>query len=169
MERRRAAACSHGLRAFDVKIDHDGVLSTSYHDGLAGFVGEGVDFLMRHIGWDIDEVACSGFTAEFEMVSPSHASSAANDVKDCLQFAMVMRSGPAFGWTTTVPAQSLFAPVRAWVMAAARVIPGVWGVLGSRSPDGTILTPLSCQSMIYTIAAFSLGVSGRFVLERASN
>jgi hypothetical protein len=48
---------------------------------------------MRHIGWDIDEVACSGFTAEFEMVSPSHASSAANDVKDCLQFARVMRSG----------------------------------------------------------------------------
>ena len=54
-----------------------------------------------------------------------------------------------------MPAQSLFAPVRAWVIAAARVIPGVCGVFGSRSLAGTILTPLCCQSMIYTIAAFS--------------
>src|SRR5271165_7619383 len=37
-------------------------------------------------------------------------------------------------------------------MAAARVIPGVCAVLGSRSPPGTILTPLCCQSMTNTIA-----------------
>jgi hypothetical protein len=90
VERRWAAACSRGLRAFNVKIDHDGVLSTSYHDGLAGLVGQGVDFLVRHVGWDIYEVARSGFTAEFEAISPSHASPAANDEEDCFQIAVVV-------------------------------------------------------------------------------
>jgi hypothetical protein len=66
----------------------------------------------------------------------------------------------AFGWTTTVPAQSLLAPVRACVMAAARVMPGVWGVLGSRSPAATIFTPSCCQSIIYTIAGSCRGVIG---------
>jgi hypothetical protein len=74
MERRWTAVWSRGLRAFDVEINHNGVLSTSYHDGLAGFVGEGVDLLVRYVGWDVDEVASSGFTDEFEVVSPSHAS-----------------------------------------------------------------------------------------------
>src|SRR5271156_1097942 len=52
----------------------------------------------------------------------------------------------ASGWTTTVPAQSFCAPVRAWEMAAARVMPGVCGVLVSRLLARTMRRPCVCQS-----------------------
>src|SRR5215203_3284797 len=48
---------------------------------------------------------------------------------------------------STVPAHSLSAPARALVMAAARVMPGVWGVSVSSSPDRTIRTPWARQSI----------------------
>src|SRR5262245_21108321 len=45
----------------------------------------------------------------------------------------------------TVPAQSLLAPVLAWVMAAARVMPAVCGVFRSSPLLGTTWTPCSRQ------------------------
>ena len=61
---------------------------------------------------------------------------------------MTLSTGPwwcapvfAFGWITTVPAHSFSAPVRAWVIAAARFIPGVCGVLMSSSFACTTRTP----------------------------
>ena len=58
---------------------------------------------------------------------------------------MMVRPGLASGWIVTVPAQSFVAPVRAWVIAAARVIPGVCAVLRSSCALGMILTPWSRQ------------------------
>src|SRR5882672_5482106 len=53
---------------------------------------------------------------------------------------MTLSTGPwwcapvlALGWITTVPAQSFSAPARAWVIAAARFMPGVCAVLMSSS------------------------------------
>ena len=80
MERRGATTSAGWLGALDVEIHHDRVLAASYDDGFTGFVGKSVDLLVRHIGRNIDEVAGSCFTAEFQVVSPSHTSSAANDV-----------------------------------------------------------------------------------------
>src|SRR5918996_6535340 len=54
----------------------------------------------------------------------------------------------ALGWTETVPAQSLCAPALAKLIAAARVIPGVCGVLKSSSDALTIRTPCSRQSVL---------------------
>src|SRR5215510_12208506 len=61
---------------------------------------------------------------------------------------MTLSTGPwwwapvfALGWITTVPAQSFSAPARAWVMAAARFMPGVCGVLMSSSLECTTRTP----------------------------
>src|ERR1700704_1911888 len=61
---------------------------------------------------------------------------------------MTLSSGPwwcapvfALGWMTTVPAQSFSAPARAWVMAAARFMPGVWAGLMSSSSAVTTRTP----------------------------
>src|SRR6267378_8210118 len=61
---------------------------------------------------------------------------------------MTLSTGPwwwapvlALGWMTTVPAQSFSAPARAWVMAAARFMPGVCGVLTSSSLEWTTRTP----------------------------
>jgi hypothetical protein len=82
-----------GLRTFDVEIDYDGVLAASYHHGLAGFVRESVDLLVGHVGRNIDEVTRSGFTAEFQVVAPTHTGPAANDIEDGFQVAMVVWSG----------------------------------------------------------------------------
>src|SRR5687768_11156976 len=61
---------------------------------------------------------------------------------------MTLSTGPwwwapvfAFGWITTVPAHSFSAPARACVIAAARFIPGVCGVLMSSSFECTTRTP----------------------------
>src|SRR3954451_1084935 len=65
---------------------------------------------------------------------------------------MTLSTGPwwcapvlALGWITTVPAQSFSAPARAWVMAAARFMPGVCAVLISSSLACTTRTPLYFQ------------------------
>ena len=71
------------LRGFDVKIDHDWILTASYDDSFTGFVVTSVDLLVGHVRGNIDEIARSGFTAEFQAISPSHASPAANDEEDC--------------------------------------------------------------------------------------
>src|SRR4051795_8283358 len=48
----------------------------------------------------------------------------------------------------TVPAQIFWAPTRAKLIAAARFIPGVCGVLVSRLLPGITRTPFSFQSVI---------------------
>src|SRR5919106_4332851 len=52
----------------------------------------------------------------------------------------------ALGCTETVPAQSLLAPALAKSIAAARVMPGVCGVLKSSSAALTMRTPCVRQS-----------------------
>ena len=47
----------------------------------------------------------------------------------------------ALGSITTVPAQSFSAPARAWLIAAARSMPGVCGVFGSSSFARATRTP----------------------------
>src|SRR5690349_3294770 len=60
---------------------------------------------------------------------------------------------------TTVPAQSFSAPARACVIAAARFMPGVCGVLMSSSFECTTRTPLNFHfesaigGRLYTLAA----------------
>src|SRR6185295_17871920 len=52
----------------------------------------------------------------------------------------------ALAWMWTVPAQIFCAPTRAKLIAAARFIPGVCGVLVSSWSPGMTLTPLVFQS-----------------------
>src|SRR5437588_9727290 len=67
---------------------------------------------------------------------------------------MTLSSGPwwcapvlALAWIWTVPAQIFCAPTRAKLIAAARFMPGVCGVLVSSWSPGMTLTPLVFQSM----------------------
>src|SRR5579864_4360139 len=53
----------------------------------------------------------------------------------------------ALAWIWTVPAQIFCAPTRAKLIAAARFMPGVCGVLVSSWSPGMTLTPLVFQSM----------------------
>src|SRR5579884_751350 len=52
-----------------------------------------------------------------------------------------------------VPAQSFSAPARARLMAAARVMPGVCGVLASSCPALTMRTPCCFQSGVFWLSA----------------
>ncbi len=68
----------------------------------------------------------------------------------------------------TVPAHSFWAPTRARSIAAARVMPGVWGVLASSWSPGTTLTPVCFQpSGGIGVGASSLGMGLAAVLEAA--
>src|ERR1700733_13228398 len=53
----------------------------------------------------------------------------------------------ALAWMWTVPAQIFCAPTRAKLIAAARFMPGVCGVLVSSWSPGITLTPCSFQSV----------------------
>src|SRR5205823_9071821 len=71
----------------------------------------------------------------------------------------------ALAWMWTVPAQIFCAPTRAKLIAAARFMPGVCGVLVSSWSPGMTLTPLVFQSMSvlsgFSLIAFLL-VTGKF-------
>src|SRR5947199_6601165 len=67
---------------------------------------------------------------------------------------MTLSSGPwwcapvlALAWMWTVPAQIFCAPTRAKLIAAARFMPGVCGVLVSSWSPGMTLTPCVFQSI----------------------
>src|SRR3984893_10382013 len=61
----------------------------------------------------------------------------------------------ALAWIWTVPAQIFCAPTRAKLIAAARFMPGVCGVLVSSCSPGITLTPLVFQSIL-PVSCFSL-------------
>jgi len=105
-----------GLDVGQVEVHDDRLLAAAHENARQRLVVAGVDLLVRDERRHVDEVAGAGFGGEFEPVF-------------------------AFGWITTVPAQSFSAPVRAWVMAAARFMPGVCGVLTSSSLACTTRTP----------------------------
>ena len=93
----RWATGTRGFRAFEIEIDNDGVLTAPHDDGFTGLVWERVDFLVRNVGRNVDEVPRSGFAAEFQVVSPPHPGFAPHDIEDGLVLAVMMRSGLGIG------------------------------------------------------------------------
>lgn len=133
----------------DIQIHDNRILPASYDHRLTWHVWAGIDFLMGYVRRNVDEISRVGLIAELQAVTPSHACTTSDDIDHCFQFSMMVGPVLACGWTTTVPAHSLLAPVRACVIAAARVIPGVWGVFESSPPACTIFTPCCFQSIGY--------------------
>src|SRR3546814_4054620 len=80
----------------------------------------------------------------------------------------------ALAWIVTLPAQIFSAPARAWLMAAARFMPGVCAVFGSSEVAGITLTPFSRQSVAsggrwcsWSLIGTSYGCGGAHQLFRA--
>ena len=99
---------------------------------------------MGHVGRHEDEVAGAGLGHELEPLAPAHARLTAHDVDHALELAVMVGAGFRVGWIVTVPAHSFCAPAVAVVIAAARFMPGVCGVLVSSSrrvddPDAVVL------------------------------
>ena len=81
----------------NIKIDDDWFLAASNQDAFERLVGVCIDFLVRHVRRDVDEIARARFGRELEMIAPSHARFAFDDVDDALEFAVVMRAGLRIG------------------------------------------------------------------------
>jgi len=83
----------HFFRLLDhgnVEVDDHGRLATAYEHAEERLGVADVDFLVRDIGRDVNEIARTGFGDEFERVAPAHAGVAADDVKDALDRAVVV-------------------------------------------------------------------------------
>src|ERR1035437_3130871 len=72
------------------------------------------------------------------------------------------------GWMTTLPAQSFCAPALAVVIAAARFIPSVCGVFGSRSHPRITRTPSNFQRGGSILGAFDALILTIFLVDFAA-
>jgi hypothetical protein len=79
------------LGTFDIQVHHDRFLSAADHHGFHRLIGTRIHLLMWHERRHIDEIAGSRFGDVFEMVAPTEASAAPDNVQYRFEFAMVMR------------------------------------------------------------------------------
>src|SRR5215472_1727756 len=133
------------LGRLEVQIHDDRLLPAADHHHTEGVGLARIDLLVGNERGNVNEIARPCLGDKLEAFTPSDAPSAANHIEDVLQISMVMAPVLASAWIAAVPAQSLVDPVRAWVIAAALVKPGVCGVLRSSCEPGMILTPWSRQ------------------------
>jgi len=88
-----AGALSCRLGTLDIQIHDNRILSASDDHGLTRRIRLCVDFLVRDVGWKVDEISGTGLIAELQMVAPAHARTTSDDVKDRLQLAVVVGAG----------------------------------------------------------------------------
>src|SRR6185436_13760688 len=77
----------------DLEIHNDRILSAAHQHTFERVIRACVDLLVRHIRRHVDEIARLGFGGEFEMIAPTHASSAFDNVDHTLEFTVMMSAG----------------------------------------------------------------------------
>jgi len=87
------AVRTHRLWTLDIQIHDNRILPASDHHGLTRYIYPGIDFLMRDVGRNINEIARAGFVAELQPIAPAHPGPTSDDVYNSLQFAMMVRTG----------------------------------------------------------------------------
>ena len=85
------------LGAWNVQVDDDGLLAAADDHCLYRLILASVQFLMRDVWRDVDEVSGAGFVDELEMVSPAKACAASHYIDHGFKFPVVMRAGPGIG------------------------------------------------------------------------
>ncbi len=142
------------LDRLDVEVHRHGLAVAAAQHALERLGRAGVDFLVRHIGRHVDEVARSGLGRELELLAPAHARASAHARRSPIRGA---RDGGRRSWhrhgSVTVPAQSFCAPTRAKLIAAARFMPGVWrGVdvelVGGDHAHAVVLPGRACRTIV---------------------
>src|SRR5262249_45142341 len=81
------------LDGLDVKVDPDRFVVAAHPHAFERLARTGVDFLVRHKGRHIDEIARTGLGGEFEPLAPAHSRLAAHHVDDAFQLTVMMRAG----------------------------------------------------------------------------
>src|SRR5271170_6664484 len=79
-----------GFGTGDVQIHDDRVLTASHHHSLDGLIGIGVDFLMRHVRWNEDEIARTGLVDELQMLAPAKSSATFHDIEDRFEIPVMV-------------------------------------------------------------------------------
>ena len=97
MELLLAFAVIYRLRTLDVQIHHHGFLPASDHNRFTRHIQAGVNFLMRDVGRNVNEVSRVCLIAEFQAITPSHAGTTSHDVDHRLQFAMMVGTSLGVG------------------------------------------------------------------------
>jgi hypothetical protein len=77
----------------DIQIHDQALLAAAGEHALQLQIVAGVDFLMRHPRWHIDEIPRSCFSDEFQLLAPAQACNSAHHIDDTLELAVVMRTG----------------------------------------------------------------------------
>lgn len=77
------------------QIDRNRLVVTPDQYTLQRLIFISIDLLMRHIRRHKDEIAWPSFSSEFQLLAPTHASLALDDVDHGFQVAMMM--GASFG------------------------------------------------------------------------
>src|SRR5690606_26310250 len=85
------------LNRLDVQVHRHGLAVAAAQHAFQHLGGAGVDFLMGHVGWHVDEIAGAGFGGEFELFAPAHAGAALDHVDHAFQRPVVVGTGLGVG------------------------------------------------------------------------
>ena len=79
------------LGTLDVEIHDHRILPASDYHRFTRHIWAGVNFLMRDVGRNINEISRCRLIAELQTVTPSHSGTTSHDVDHGLQFTMMVR------------------------------------------------------------------------------
>ena len=83
--------------AIDFQVDDDRLLAAAGEHALQRLVVEGVDLLVWHERWDVDETAGACLVGLFQPRTPAHPGTAPEDIDDAFELAVMVRAGPRAG------------------------------------------------------------------------
>jgi hypothetical protein len=72
--------------------------------------GTGIDFLMRHVGRDKNEIAGIRFASKLQSVTPAHSRLGAHDIDYAFEVAVVMSAGFRIGLDRDRACPQFFGP-----------------------------------------------------------
>src|ERR1700730_9947270 len=81
----------------NVEIDNQSLLPTSCEHAVKLNILARVDFLMWHVGRNVDEIPRRGLCDEFQAIAPAQAGKAADYVDHAFEIPVMMRSGLGVG------------------------------------------------------------------------
>jgi hypothetical protein len=85
-----AAALTCRLGTLDIQIHDNRILPAPDDHGLTGYIWAGVDFLVRDVRRNVDEISGTGLIAKLQVIAPTHARTSSDNVENRLQLAMVV-------------------------------------------------------------------------------
>ena len=93
-----------------LEIHHDGFLTTAAQHARQRFVLGRVDFLVWHVGRNVDEIAGPSLGHELKILAPSHARLATDNINDAFNGAVVVGPRLRIGMDDDRTGPQLFGP-----------------------------------------------------------